>query len=89
MNPEIEKKFALLAAVQWFHTAAVLGVLAERQIIDPNRVAVWARFFADGLDNGSLHKDGPEIMDAIRPVLRDFAQMIERYTTRPPGAGTA
>jgi hypothetical protein len=50
-----------------FQNLALMGALAERHLVDPAKVADWAEFFADGMENSTGNV--PANLKRLREVI--------------------
>ncbi len=74
---------AVQTGVAAFQSWSIVAALAERSLVDPVRVAVWAEFFAENANQNLA----PLMREAIAEALRDLAKMIRAGATKPAGGG--
>jgi hypothetical protein len=60
---ELIKEVAAANSAATFQILALIGALAERHIVDPAKVAEWAEFFAEGMENSGV--TGPALAPPI------------------------
>jgi len=81
---ELKKEVAVANTTAMFQNLALIGALAERHLVDPAKVADWAEFFAQGMENGA--GDGtanPEHLQKVAARLRDYARQLVK-SVKPP-----
>jgi hypothetical protein len=81
---ELLKELAAVNTAATFQTLALIGALAERHLIDPAKVAEWAEFFANEMENSA--GDYPANLEHLRTVaarLRSFARKLVEVV-KPP-----
>lgn len=83
---EIAAQIGSVMAAANLEACAVIAALAERQAIVPARVAAWAQFFAEDLDQRA--KDRP-VNGLVAARLREFADTVHNMGKLPAGAGRA
>ncbi len=89
MDEEIKQDIAVNASASMFESLSVVGALAERRIINPAKVAAWAKIYAEGLEKDTRDSADPKHLKAVAAKLRDFAVLIEKGNVKPPEVGTA
>jgi len=80
---ELLKEVAVAKTTAMFQNLALVGALAERQLVDPARVANWAEFFAKGLENSGNDSAAPAHLRTAAGLLRDYAKQLMN-TVKPP-----
>jgi len=80
---EVATMVGIASGVAMYQTLAVIGALAERRLIDPLKVADWAKVFANGLGPDLA----PDVHDSIRQQLEGFAEVIRSLNEMPRNAG--
>ena len=58
---ELLKEVAVAETTAMFQNLALVGALAERGLVDPAKVAAWAEFFAEGMENSGNGSAAPAI----------------------------
>jgi hypothetical protein len=85
-HDKLKKELAVANATAMFQNLALMGALAERHLVDPAKVADWAKFFADRMENST--GDGSANTEHLRKVaarLRDYARQLVTIV-KPPDA---
>jgi hypothetical protein len=70
-----------------YQALSIMGALVEKGLIDPQRVAAFATFFADGIDK--FQQTSPEVKAGIRQRLFHFAKLIDDLSNKPWNVGSA
>ena len=81
---ELVKEVAVANTTALFQNLALIGALTERQLVDPAKIADWAEFFANGMENSA--GDGPANLEHLQKVaarLRDYARQLANIV-KPP-----
>ena len=81
---ELLKEVAVANTTAMFQNLALIGALAERRLVDPAKVAAWAVFFAEGMENSP--GNGSANQDHLRKTaarLRDYAKQLAKIV-KPP-----
>jgi hypothetical protein len=81
---EFTNEIAVALATATFQNLALIGALAERDLIDPAKVADWA-FFAKGMENSTGGSDSANL-EHLRKVaarLRDYAKQLMNIVKIP------
>jgi hypothetical protein len=85
---ELIKEVAAANSAATFQILALIGALAERHIVDPAKVAEWAEFFAEGMENSGV--SGPANLEHMRKVagrLREYARQLVNIVKSPENPG--
>jgi hypothetical protein len=77
--------FTIALYASRLESAAIVGALAQRGLVDPELIAKWADTFAGARPTGALP---PAVQEGGAAALRDFAEMI-RNMARKPAEGSA
>ena len=80
---EILELLAVAQAGAMFEALAIVGALAERQLVDPLKVAAWADVF--GQNQGGNQTSA--IREGIAQQLVGFASVVRSMATKPAGGG--
>jgi hypothetical protein len=82
-HDELVKEVAVANTTALFQNLAIVGALAERHQVDPAKVAEWAEFFANGMENSA--RDAPANLEHLRVAarLRDYARQLVNIV-KPP-----
>jgi hypothetical protein len=83
-HDKLAKELAVVNATAMFQNLALIGALAERHLVDPVKVADWAKFFADGMDNSAGNAPAnPEHLQKVADRLRDYARQLVNIVKLP------
>ena len=83
-HDELVKEVAAGSTTAMFQNLALIGALAERHLVDPAKVADWAEFFADGMENSTGNV--PANLGHLREVagrLRNYAKHLVNIVKLP------
>ena len=76
-HDKLVEELAVANSAAMFQNLALMGALVERHLVDPAKVADWAAFFANGMENSV--GNGPANRDHLQKVaarLRDYASQL-------------
>jgi hypothetical protein len=75
-HDELAKELAVATTTAKFQNLALIGALIERQLVDPARIADWAEFFANRMEN-SVVDSAQEVAARLRNYARELIDLVK------------
>jgi hypothetical protein len=75
-HDELTKEVAVANTMAKFQNLALIGALTERHLVDPAKIADWAEFFANGMENSVLDGANLEHLQEVAARLRNYAREL-------------
>jgi hypothetical protein len=72
---ELTKELAVANATAKFQNMALIGALIERQLVDPAKIADWAEFFANRMENSVVY-GAQEVAARLRGYARELKDIV-------------
>jgi hypothetical protein len=80
---EFTKEVAVANTTAKFQNLALIGALTERHLVDPAKIADWAEFFANGMENSAVDGANPEHLQEVAARLRNYARELINIVKLP------
>jgi hypothetical protein len=72
---ELTKELGVANATAKFQNMALIGALIERQLVDPAKIADWAEFFANSMENSGAN-GAQEVAARLRSYARELKDIV-------------